>query len=202
MLSYRLKESTQEEIFGAAKDIFAERLEQTTVKILKACEKETKTMESLLNVFDRLFLRCAKIQAEGQKGEIRYIHIFALKSCLFTGKYELQINLFDANSYLDPCYMYDLWYPEIFIEYYQNDLEYFRNNNSLLQLRHDSFQDIKIRYYDLYLVMVGRFITKEIHKATVLSSYQDIKKHPDIQFIYGGYMDKGIQVYPPLEVIM
>lgn len=202
MLGYRLRGSTQEEIYDAANDMFMEQSERSATEIAAACERSNKTIESLLAALDRLFHRCAKLQSEREKEPVRYVHLFALKSCLLTGDYQIQINLFDTNSYLDACYLYELWYPEIFMKHYREDLAYFQEENRLIQFDDYKFQDIAMRYYDLYLTLIGQFVIKEIHRATELPSYSEMEKHSDIQFIYGGYMDHGIQVYPPPEVII
>jgi len=202
MIGYTLKGSSQAEIYDFAKEFFAEQGRKSTEAIIQQLKKDNKTQKSLVNAFDELFLRCKKLQQGENKGRIRYIHIFFLKSCLFTEKYEIQITLFDEQSYADKCYVYELWNPEVFTQYFQKDLKCFREKNNLILFDYHKFQDIKFKYYHMFLTLIGQFIIQEIRHVAELPSYGAMEKHPEIQFIYGGYMDKGFQVYPAAEVII
>lgn len=203
-MGYILKENTQEEIDSIAMMILGEQISQSTEEIVKHLEKFGESVvQDLLNVYDGLFTACLKLQQNRKKNKIRFIHIFYLKSALLTGKYELMLSLFDKTSYLDQNECYSIWIPSFFIKYFKDDLDAFHKKASIQLPRfgYKDYQDIRIRYYDMYLALIGQFILREIDKVVMLPSFYKIEKEEEITIIYGGYMDKGIQVYPPMEVM-
>lgn len=48
--------------------------------------------------------------------------------------------------------------------------------------------------------MLGQFFIKEATHIAELSSFGEMDREETLQMVFGGYMDRGIQIWPPLEV--
>ena len=186
-----------------AKEMLGERLEDSTKKIILELERnQTAIRRGYLTKFNELFQDCIEQQQCGQKGNAAYVHIFYLNSALYTQKYELQLQVFDQMSYLDKSECMALWMPELFAKHFHDDMEWFERvaSQQIVGFRYSHMMEIKRKYYTIYLGMIGQFFLREAAQIAELPSYKNMKKVEGIQIIFGGYMDQGIQIWPPLEV--
>lgn len=198
-----VKISTQEEINTFAKETFQELLKQSTKSILQELKQNTSSAKKeFLQAVDSVLTLGYQMQQRKEKEAITFLYIFYLKSSLLTGTYEFQINLFDKRFYFDKQECYGFWIPRLFVKYFEEDLTNFyeKARKHLIQFGYAAKQDVKLRYYDAYLAMIGQFIIKEGPELAKLSSFQKLEKEEDIRILFGGYMDRGIRVYPPLSV--
>lgn len=198
-----VKISTQEEINTFAKETFQELLKQSTKSILQELKQNTSSAKKeFLQAVDSVLTLGYQMQQRKEKEAIAFLYIFYLKSSLLTGTYEFQINLFDKRFYFDKQECYGFWIPRLFVKYFEEDLTNFyeKARKHLIQFGYAGKQEVKLRYYDAYLAMIGQFIIKEGPELAKLSSFQKLEKEEDIRILFGGYMDRGIRVYPPLSV--
>ncbi len=198
-----VKISTQEEIYAFAKETFQELLEQSTKCILQELNQKSNSIKKeFLQAVDSVLTLGYQMQQRKEKEKVSFLHIFYLKSGLLTGTYELQINLFDKRSYFDPQECYGFWIPTLFIKFFEEDIEKFyeKARKHLVQFGYAGKQDVKLRYYDAYLAMIGQFIVKEGLEIIKLSSFQKLEKEENIMILFGGYLDQAIRIYPPLPV--
>lgn len=198
-----VKISTQEEINTFAKETFQELLKQSTKSILQELRQNTSSeKKEFLQAVDSVLTLGYQMQQRKEKEAIAFLYIFYLKSSLLTGTYEFQINLFDKRFYFDKQECYGFWIPRLFVKYFEEDLTnfYAKARKHLIQFGYVAKQDVKLRYYDAYLAMIGQFIIKEGPELAKLSSFQKLEKEEDIRILFGGYMDRGIRVYPSLSV--
>lgn len=186
-----------------SKEVLEERVNNNIEDIRQRMNKNPGKLESnFLKLFDDLFMECVAMQERKEKGKIAFIHIFYLKSPVITESYEMQINLFDKNSYMDQTDCYRLFVPEFFIQYYKEDMEYFykKAKMNVFGFNYANYQEIRLKYYDLYLLLIGQFFLNLVKRIVELPSFLKMEKEEGLVIIYGGYMDRGLQIYPPVEV--
>lgn len=186
-----------------AKEKLSERLQQSTERIVATIEKNgTSIREDYLSKFDALFKLCISQQQNGCKNKAAFVHIFYLQSALYTERFELQFQVFDKMSYLDQSECMEVWRAEPFITYYLEDMKWFEHEacQQIVGFGYPQLMDIRKKYYTIYLGMIGQFFLKEAGCVVGLSSYGEMDKEENAQIIFGGYMDKGLQIWPPLEV--
>lgn len=196
---YQLKEPNKKEIDLFAQAAFEEILATSTSEMVADLKnQEELVLQEFLKPFNEVFESCKRLQQEKRKGPVSYVHIFFLKAALMTKTYEFMINAFDERSYEDKNVSYKCWVPDIFIQYYEKNLDifYHQARSQMVGFRTGHFADVKFRYYDIYLGLILQFVFSHAKYITELSSFQTIEKVDKPVIIYGGYMDKGIQVYP------
>lgn len=186
-----------------AKEKLSGRLQHSTERIAAEIEKrEASIRNDYLSKFDALFQLCISQQQNGCKNKTAFVHIFYLQSALYTENFELQFQVFDKMSYLDKAECVELWRPEPFITYYLEDMKWFEHEayQQIVGFGYPQLMDIKKKYYTVYLGMIGQFFIKEAGYIAGLSSFDEMDKEETVQIIFGGYMDRGVQIWPPLEV--
>lgn len=186
-----------------AKEKLSGRLQQSTESIITEIEKNGISIRNdYLSKFDTLFRRCISQQQNGYKKKAEFIHIFYLQTALYTEKFELQFQVFDKMSYLDKAECMELWRAEPFITYYLEDMKWFEKQayQQIVGFGYPQIMDIKKKYCTVYLSMLGQFFIKEATNIAELSSFGEMDKEETLQIVFGGYMDRGIQIWPPLEV--
>lgn len=191
------------EVNTFAKEKLSGRLQYSTERIIAEIEKNgTSIRNDYLSKFDALFKLCISQQQNEEKKKAAFIHIFYLQSALYTEKFELQFQVLDKMSYLDKAECRELWRPEPFITYYLEDMKWFEQEayQQIVGFGYPQIMDIKKKYYTVYLGIVGQFFIKEAAHIAGLSSFDEMAKEETLQIIFGGYMDRGVQIWPPLEV--
>lgn len=191
------------QLLAFSKKYLTERIGESTEKILKEFEENKEQVrKEYLGVFHELFLMAAKKQQDEKKGKITYIHIFYLNSALLTGKMELQFSIYDKLSYLDTADCTDVWVPELFTKHFEEDMEWYSKlaYHNIVGFGYKELMEIRQRYYSLYLLLMEQFFLQEAEQITMLESYKQMDKEEKIQILFGGYMDKAIQCWPPIQV--
>lgn len=193
---------SKEFVVGFSRAYFQKTIPNTIRQISLEWERgKEQIRKEYLSIFDELFQKCIGMQKTGRKEKIQFIDIFYLHSSLVTGTCELQLELFDRHYYKDghPCYVN--WKPEFFIRHFEQDLAAFEKlaKNEIIRFDYSSFWNVKKRYYSIFLVMIGEFFRREIEQIRALDSYQELDKEDGVRFIYGAYMDQGVQIWPVLE---
>lgn len=187
------------EINKFAKDFMEQRLGDNLKRMQKTLQTEGKSISrEFTDPFDRLFRKCLEQQKKGKKKAIRYIHIFYLKSAMLTQKLEYQINAYTEMSYMDETECMELWYPSFIMDYYKRDIEELDKEakKRVVRYAYPQLRELQERWYSVYTVLVGQYIMQAAGEIVNLDSYKDMEKDDAIQIIYGGYMDKGIQIWP------
>ncbi len=142
--------------------------------------------------FSEYCRKISKMQNHGKKGEIAFIHFSVLRSFLLLKKYELRIDAYDENWYLDfaECEGY-YSVKEIFsfFDGYAEELERIRINSlgniSLGEIQQRMFEDSKP-----YLFYVAEIIRVAMRNMSQSEELRNIKKAPCFIVCIGGYMDR------------
>lgn len=148
--------------------------------------------------FDRLFLRAADMQAREQKAEIAWVSVSYLRSSLLTETYDLRIDLYDANFYLDVNEVSGYWNGAFVYAYFREDMAYYTKmaREEMIRIMPGEMKAFMIGYSAHYQAFLRCFCRKHLPRITELPSYQKMQKAADIKFTFGEYLDKTTVIYP------
>lgn len=192
-----------EELNIFAKEFITERLERSTVRMREELKKNAaKIRKEYLNACEGLFQRCLKQQEKGEKAAIRFMYFFYLKSALLTGKHEIQINAYSNEGYMDSVETMKLWYPSFIMDIYEKDMQELdaAAKKKILHYGYPQYMELRERCFPIYISFVGKYLMTEIGNVTALEAFQKIQKEEDFEIIFGGYMDRGIRLFPPMKI--
>lgn len=179
--------------------LMSEQYEKNLLEISKEyVEKKEKIDKEFISVFDALFRSGIAMQQEGRKGKIAVISIFNLKSSILTENYDIQINLYDENFYLDRKDIFAFWKPTFLMKYYKSDMEFYKEKTKhILGIGYEKLQEFRMQYCDLYTVLISKYCMEKSGEIVKLESYKQLEKWEETIITFGSYMDKGICIYPP-----
>ena len=102
---------------------------QSSIAALKEhyIQNEKKIRESLKDVLEKLYIQAGEMQAMGEKNTISWLGICYFLSSTYTDNYEIRMDLYDSESYLDKktCCVY--WNPSFITSYLLEDRAYFHS---------------------------------------------------------------------------
>ena len=87
---------------------------------------ETEILTGLEEKLQEVFQKAQQMQKADRKGKICTMGISYLQSSVLTGNYELRIDLYDKEFYLDSAECCTYWKPEFVTGYLLQDVEYFK----------------------------------------------------------------------------
>lgn len=179
--------------------MLGERFEISSELLLKEYIKNKDIIDNeYLQVFNDLFLRCIAMQKEGKKEKIAVISIFYLRYSILTESYDIQLNLYDENFYLDNNNIYSLWKSPFFMKYYVDDIEFLKREakHNIVGFNYEKLQDIRMEYGEVYGVLLEKYCREKVTDIITLPSYEGMDKSEHTIITFGNYMDKGICIYP------
>ncbi len=189
---------SKEQLNEFAKDFLMPRLDRNIKKIQQTVALESIMIKKeLLSCVDNLLKKCISQQREETKQPIRYLHFFYLRLAVITQQYDIQINVFSEQSYMDQIETMMLWKPDFIMNYYRDDIEAIEQEarNQVLHFGYPQLMELREKCFAIYIVLIGQYLMSVIEDITSLASFQEMKKADDMQIVFGGYMDKGMQIW-------
>ena len=189
---------SKEQLNEFAKDFIVPRLDRNIKKIQQSIALESIMIKrELLSCVDNLFKKCIDQQRENAKQSIQYLHFFYLRLAVITQQYDIQINAFSEQSYMDQIETMVLWNPDFIMKYYREDIEAIEQEarKQVLHFGYPQLMEVRERYFAIYILFIGQYLMRVVGDITSLASFQEMKKAKDMQIVFGGYMDKGIQIW-------
>lgn len=188
---------SREQLNEFAKEFMAPRLERNIKQLQQEIAQDgEKRKRELLSCVDSLFKKCIRQQQKNNKQHIRYIHFFYLRLAVLTQQYDIQINAFSEQSYMDAIETMTLWKPDFIMSYYEEDIAAIEKEARKQVVRFEYSQLIELRQkcFSIYVMLIGQYLMSVAGDIAKLESFHEMKKTEDIQIVFGGYMDKGIQL--------
>ncbi len=188
----------REQLTGFAKGFMAPRLERNIKDLQQTIDREGAGIKrDLLSCMDSLFKMCIH-QQKADKQPVRYIHFFYLRLSVLIQQYDIQVNVFSERSYMDDVETMTLWKPRFIMKYYEEDMEAVRQEagKQIIRFGYPQLMELRERSFAIYAMLTGQYLMSVAGDIAGLDSFRQMKKKDDIQIVYGGYMDKGIQIWP------
>ena len=160
-------------------------------------DEETEILAGLEERLQEVFQKAQQMQKADRKGNICTMGISYLQSSVLTGSYELRIDLYDKEFYLDSAECCTYWKPEFITGYLSKDVEYFKNEIrfKVTQIKAYEIQQFIDGYVLNYMYLLAQFfqqiLPQVLDKTKTL--FQQVAEE-NMTVIFGEYMGKGIVV--------
>lgn len=122
--------------------------------------EETEIIAGLQEKLQEVFQKAQQMQKVDRKGKICTMGVSYLQSSVLTGSYDLRIDLYDKEFYLDSAECCTYWKPAFITEYIQKDIKYFKYNihGKVPQIRTYEIQEFMDGYIINYLYLLAQFL--------------------------------------------
>lgn len=145
-----------------------------------------------LECFSAYCRKISRMQRQGKKGPVAYIHFSVLRTNVLLNRHEIRMDAYDENWYLDreECsgsYPVEEFY--CFLEKFGEAVEELRTGSgggvSLAQAQKRVFDESK-----LYLLYLAEFIRLGMRQAVLTEDYRRMERAPCFTVAIGGYLDR------------
>ena len=158
---------------------------------------ETEILTGLEEKLQVVFQKAQQMQKADRKGKICTMGISYLQSSVLTENYELRIDLYDKEFYLDSAECCTYWKPEFITGYLLQDVEYFKKEIrfKIPQIKTYELQQFIDGYLLNYMYLLAQFfqqiLPQVLDKTKTL--FQEVAEE-NMSVTFGEYMGKGIVV--------
>lgn len=127
---------------------------------------ETEILTGLEEKLQVVFQKAQQMQKADRKGKICTMGISYLQSSVLTENYELRIDLYDKEFYLDSAECCTYWKPEFVTGYLLQDVEYLKKEIrfKIPQIKTYELQQFIDGYLLNYMYLLAQFFNKYCHR--------------------------------------
>ena len=165
-------------------------------------DEETDILAGLEERLGEVFQKAQQMQKADRKGKICTMGISYLQSSVLTGNYELRIDLYDKEFYLDSAECCTYWNPAFITEYIQKDIKYFKYNihGEVPQIRTYEIQEFMDGYIINYLYLLAQFLEQIMPQilCKIRPAFREVMDD-GMHVIFGEYMGKGMIIVGETE---
>ena len=164
--------------------------------------EETEIIAGLQEKLQEVFQKAQQMQKVDRKGKICTMGVSYLQSSVLTGSYDLRIDLYDKEFYLDSAECCTYWKPAFITEYIQKDIKYFKYNihGKVPQIRTYEIQEFMDGYIINYLYLLAQFLEQIMPQilCKVRPAFREVMDD-GMHVIFGEYMGKGMIIVGETE---
>lgn len=173
-------------------------LHQSMEALMKEYKMNEETiLGSFRTALEELYLEAGVQQSNEKKGTIFYMGICYCLSSAYTGNYELRLDLYDGEFYLDEnaCCVY--WNPDFIVSHLNKDIAYFRRviRQKIPRVKTYEEQQFIVGYMRNYMYIVLEFVKQKMPGVLQQIEMNTIKVANELQIFFGEYMGKCTTVY-------
>lgn len=137
------------------------------------------------------------LQRIGKKEPIQFFSISYLQRCIFTKKYEVRLDLYNKDFYLDKCRIVQYWDMNFLFQFFEKDMIHFKKNigAEIFQLKDYEEKEFALWYITHYYKIAELFF--RVHITDIINNkfFQAIEKNENFKVVFGGYMDEQIIIH-------
>lgn len=163
---------------------------------------EKKILGGLYEKMLELFKKAGQMQKENTRGAVSVITVSYLQSSVLTGNYELRLDIYDRDFYLDQKECCTYWDPEFITKYILSDLGYFKDTIRfrIPQIKTYEIQQFADGYVVNYIYLLQQFL-RQIFPQILdgVKSVSAIAADRDIKVFFGEFMGKGTVIMGELD---
>lgn len=171
------------------------RIKEITDSIQKTIkENKEQILSGFQDAFDEAFQKGIRMQKTEEKGAIAYLCIGILRSSLLTKTYQLRIDLYDSNFYLDRVECEGYWDVGFAFQGLDDDMNYFTKcaRKKLVRIQDAEMLIFMQEYQEHYFDILEGFCIENIAGILELPNWKALKKEAEVNFTYGEFLDKGV----------
>lgn len=148
-------------------------------------------------VISKLISSTRQQQLSEGKRAIKYFAASFLLSSTITESWDFQLSLLDDQQFLDPVESCVYWRPSWIAPLLENDKNILLTEMQKRTIRFQSYEVDSIwRAYvcAFYYALVGDFFAKYLKKTVKKSNFDILTAENEVEFIFGGFMDRTTQI--------
>ena len=173
-----------------------------TVQFQKSCEAihalcmdhAVEFCEACLMPLQKLFQNAEELQQTGQKSEIYYVYISYLRSSLITGSYEIRVDLYGEDFWLDdnPITEY-ITIPYLF-GFYKEDISEFQRllKKEFIRFMPEEIEPVTQAYCEYYFSLVTK-VFEDFYEQIICLGVPVCKPN-ETEIYVGEYMGKCVKL--------
>lgn len=156
----------------------------------------TPILEGFQKQIKLLCEKAYELQKNHQKEAIQFLSISYLRRCVYTKKYEIRMDLYNKNFYLDSCKIYEYWDMEFLFQFFEKDIDdvwkQIRSKNPPLFIQVQDYEEkeFALWYIKHYYKIAELFFQDQISNILQQEEFQLLKKEENYFVLYGGYMEE------------
>lgn len=149
-------------------------------------------VSEFIDCFSKYCDKIYKMQQQGKKGAIAYIHFSVLRTNILLRKHEIRIDAYDENWYMDCVECSGVYKVEkifSYLEEYENAIEELRNVSG----GKVSLAEIQKRIFDecnLYILYIAELIRAGMRNAVKTEAFKSMERNRCFVVCIGGFMDR------------
>lgn len=170
--------------------------------IKKEYDREKEDIDaSFLQSCHYFFEACKKKQEREKKGTICYVNVNYLRWAVLQEEIEVQMTAYGEGYYLEQEINHGIWKPSKLTTYFQEDLKAFQvaARKKIFGFSLLDYDKAKEEYSNRYFFLLGVYFREMVKQVVALESFQQLEKGEGCRFVFGGYMEQGILLYPKQE---
>lgn len=183
----------QEQILATMQEILAPRLQDKIRVTLQSIAKNEYHDENLMQAMDKLFQNASKQQEQGKKGPIAFCVCSLLYSSVLMKTYDLRIDLYDKDFYLDETETSVQWHSPAYKDI-DLEIQTFSSvlRKQLIRVRDFEVEDASYQYALYHNALTLALFTSHINDFWTLKSYQSLLIDNKMDVFFGEYIGETV----------
>ena len=182
-----------EQIRQEGNRIMEPKLWNSMVDLLAAFKREEdKHLRKLQDALQNLIILTVKQQQEETKGAVHFLGICYCKSSIYTRNFELKLDFYAKDFYLDEAESSVYWNPDFLTNYLVSDIAYFEKKirQCVPRVRTFEIQQYLIGYMNNYMHILEEFLKQRLPEVLDQLSFKELKVEDKIMIFFGEYMGR------------
>ncbi len=172
-------------------------LYQSIEELLQAYKKDEEIiLGTFQNALEELYFKAKEMQFIGKKDSLSSLGVCYCLSSVYTGNYEVRIDLYNEEFYLDESECCVYWEPDFIVSYLVKDMEYFRKTikQKIPQIKIYEEQQFMTGYMRNYMYVLLEFLRQKMPNASEQMHKHGIRISEDFQVFFGEYMGRYVVI--------
>lgn len=170
-------------------------LYQSFTALLQAYKRdEERIFGAFQNALEELYSKAKEMQLSGKKDSLSSLGICYCLSSVYTGNYEVRLDVYNEEFYLDESECCVYWEPDFIVSYLVEDMEYFRKviKQKISQIKIYEEQQFLTGYMRNYMYALLEFLRQEMPNVPEQMQKRGIQVAEEFQVFFGEYMGKYV----------
>lgn len=146
---------------------------------------------------EMLYSEAHSLQQMNKKDPVQFFSISYLQRCIFTKKYEVRLDLYNKDFYLERCRTVQYWNMNFIFQFFEKDMEYFKKHIGavIFHLKEYEEKEFALWYITHYYKIAELFFRDHITDIIHNKFSEALEKNEDFKVVFGGYMDEQVVLF-------
>ncbi len=153
---------------------------------------EEKILRTFQDVLEELYLKAKEMQLSGKKDSFSYLGVCYCLSSVYTGNYEIRLDLYNEEFYLDESECCVYWKPDFIMSFFIKDIKHFEKaiKQKIPQVKTYEEQQFMTGYMRNYMYVLLEFLRQKMPNVLQQMQEHGLRISQGFQVFFGEYMGK------------